>query len=398
MKNIFIAIIIACLVFTACEEDSYTLKVYDPIGGFVDREIDAVAEYDAINFEDVSFIFDMQRMDNVESVDLTIAVESVEPENLASAISLITDKITVVGQDSSTVDLVKVDWSKIDTAQTVQVILGVQDEEGVNTETVLRTTSFIAAKDPAPLASLDESGVYNAQIPYGSTENTIFKYTIELLDKPTNQDVVIPFTAAPADGVIEGIHFTFKEKVLRVAKGSRSAVLEVETLFAGFDLGDAESLWIELHQEDIPEGTLIKVNSDSYWTKIELGREWKNVAFLDKTATVSILIASTLEGEVTQSVEIENVLEKPAHADVNIPVVFQDSWTDAEEGVHFKVADAFIKVKEGETSGIVNLIIIRDAFDEDNSTIDMYLELGGPLPDEFGYHDSWWTNLIIGIE
>ncbi|MBI9062420.1 MAG: hypothetical protein JEZ14_10570 [Marinilabiliaceae bacterium] len=396
MKKIFIAIIVACFVFTACEEDSYTLKVYDPIGGFVDREISAVAEYDATNSEDISFIFDMQRMDNVQSVDLTIAIESAEPEEYASAISLITDKVTVVGQDSSTVDLVKVDWSQTKPGKPVKVTLGVQDEEGVDTETVLRTTSFIAVKDAEPLASLDKSVVYNAQIPYGSTENTTFKLKIDLLDKPANQNVVIPFTPAPADGIIEGTHFRFKEKVLRVAKGSRSAVLEVETLFAGFDLGDSESLWIELHQEDVAEEMLIKVNPDSWWTTITLGREWKNVAFLDKTATLSILIDSVLEGEATTTVEIENVLEKPARADVNIPVAFSDGT--ATQGTHYKVADSFIKVKKGQTNGVLNLVVIRDAFTDSNPTANFWLELGWPLPVDFGYHSSWWTTVEVGIK
>lgn len=396
MKNILITIILACFVFTACEEDSYTLKIYDPIGGFVDREINAVAEYDATNSEDVSFIFDMQRMDNVQSVDLTIAIESVEPEVFASAISLVTNKVTVVGQDSAIVDLVKVDWSQLKPDEPVKVTLGVQDEEGVDTETILRTTSFTAVKDHAPLASLNQSGVYNAQITYGTTENTTFKFTIDLLDKPTNHDVVIPFRPAPGAGIIEGTHFQFKEKVLRVAKGSRSAILEVETLFAGFDLGDLESLWIELHQEDIAEEMLIKVNSDSWWTKIELGREWKNVAFLDKASTLSILIDSVLEGEVTTSVVIDDVLEKPAHADVNIPVAFSDGT--ATEGTHYKIADAFIKVKKGETKGILNLVVIRDAFSDANPTANFWLELGWPLPGDFGYHSSWWTTVEVGIK
>ena len=399
MKNIkylaFLWMLITVSLVSCDEDDSYQIPELQPVGGFVDQEMGINTGYMSTQKENLSCYFEMNRIGVTQTVNFQVGIESVEPEEYASAFVVTNPSVSVTGRDSVQLEILEVDWSKIPAGTNVQLALSIVEEEGMQVDLNSGRKSMIVAatKEATPVVTLNQSMVYAAVMESAATENQVFTLTMEVLDKPAEQSLEIPLRLNEYS-VQAGVHFNMDDPVLRLPAGSTSCELEIEVIKGAFAIGETLNLWLEIHQDDIDENLLVAVG-DNWWTTINLGRDFVYHVFMDKSVTHELLMDAQEIGNNTFRLQIPDLLNKVASEDVVLPIQLNQYY--ATEGTHFNMASKQIVVKAGSTTGELEIEIIGDAF-QSGENVQLWVEIhqDDQSSEITVDDDNWWTTLLLG--
>ena len=403
MRNTVVKLlgIIPLLTLTmACQkEDVYVMPKVNPVVKFNEVTQAKIAEtYIENKTEDVMGAFSFMRAEKGKSFSFSIARIEANGNEPDGAFELTTTEVEYNSTDTLELKVGTIDWSKIAPGQKFEVVLTITSSDDIQTGPATSSMKISVEKPDAPLIWLDKDELYNAIIPEDYSEDTkTFTITLPVTSDEILEDISMPIRQSGA--AQQGVHYIITDTVLLIAKGAQTADLTIEVLKDGFTPGEKLNFWIEIHEEDIPEGTLCRIDENYWWTTISVGLDGEPtpLIWLDKDIVYSALIPTDhIEETMDIAVKID-MTNDDITEDINMP--FRLNEYNVQENTHFQVADKVLRLKAGEKSAELVITVIKSAFSAGEAKT-LWIEIHKEdIPDGTSVEIDdtyWWTAIDIG--
>lgn len=388
----------ALLFFTACEEEVEYEKIdKKPIGGFIEAAATVNADYFSQEVETIGANMDMNRMTPDKSVNLELGL-SVADNSMTAAFALVNERVTIHGMKDTLMDILMVDWSKIDAGKSVEVTINVKPEGEVDVNSGRSQIIFTIIKGKVPVVSMDQGARWEILLPFDASGNKKFKLLLLSLDKPAIQDIEVPFTLNEANLQV-GTHFNITSnggrQIIFVPEGETKGEIEIEVIGSVFPVGQIANLWVEARPGADPL-YMYTVNPGNWWTTVSMGRDYSFSLFVDAKAEYDALLADSTEIVKLITITLPNVVDRVLSEDLVIPIHLNQEA--AQENTHFIMPEKVIRIKKGQQNGTITLKVLGDAFHSADDNVQLWIEINKNLPN-VGYDASnWWTTINLGVQ
>lgn len=391
-KILYILLVLAII---SCEEDTDRKYIdYKPVGGFVDNQYSTNATYIDESQQNVGVVLNYERMESVESVAITFNDLTTVPDTMIKAVSLIATEATIT-KDSLKMDLVKIDWSKVDPGQSFDIMTSIKEADNIEKNSVDFKATIKASKQAKPVLWLDKSKTFDAVLPFDQTGTEDISFEFEILKQPALQDIEIGIYYNDWYKPIEEGKFIVTQNKFVIPKGSTKIMYNAQLDGSKIPAGYSKKLWLELRYSNLADGILADIDG-SNWTAILVGRHFPNIS-LNKAATLKALVGSNETGIVTFNYEIE-ILDHPAMNDIAIPLVGNDSNKPVEEGKLIIPDPMQLNVTQGSKKVTFTIQVDGSKFNSGES-VKYWIELPETLPDGSNLErnsENFYTTILVG--